>query len=891
MSSSESAQHTDAGQLQSDEAAAQKLWRMIGARVAAYQSISACREAIANIDRLKSALDSMDEANETSQYLILGYIFEQSSKASKISDPVLVLQDVTTRAFLDQLDGEIKKVVEGEITFQSWKIPNSLPPDVLPHLTNLSLPTLTQNPHRPELLLYKLGSFQNNKDLQARVQPFLSHDHKIFVNSAGSGKTRLMMETLCQSWGFYLSCSPMLDTTSNLGSHDLWEAYDILFRLPGFTADVPTNKTDPSFLHNDELSKSLFTAVLLARLIIFYQFLRHVPPDQISNNVYKARWTALQVQPGMIRHFGDIFVSLLTHLQTLHRRALEEQCKSISACIAELLSPEDNHLLIVIDEAQIAAELLPSAFLSLSSTATVHRPLLRQIVESWCHALGRSCLGLSYHFIIAGSALSAKEIQEAVASSLQKGTSFVEAWDTGCFDDQSRQRDYVLQFIPDHLRNDQSITVLLERIWMWLRGRHRFTSNLLCLLITQGFQDPLVVFNAFVEHVAGFTPTDFILLPRQQALTASIPMFTDPLRKQFDQLEDEMKMELRNVAYKSFGSTARFLELGIARFCKEAHLGARIHEPLVLMAAVAYFNQLHSPFDNGLSAYVCKNFRNSPSDSTFRDYLAFYLASALAVPQKLGDLFSFPGGDHGLGSRHAHLVALRDFTENPTEPPRRYPIKGTWNVSGLNHRYLPEYGGLLTSRAADSKISEHTENYFGFVTHIRPDDHIGIFYPETAMGPSMLFLVELDDSSPDTLGQPQYLWIAVKVMVGQASRLSPFQIKQYVDAVTPKHFFKTYSDYYGQGHRLDLLRGMIEGIPEPNMCPEGGKYNVLRVLAGFPGQFEDIHRNDDDEDDHPLATLRMDRLKRPSQSTNPEQFIETMEEWLKKENWSPPNIH
>ncbi|PBK67310.1 hypothetical protein ARMSODRAFT_1086262 [Armillaria solidipes] len=878
MASSNSAQHTDDDQLQSDEAAVQKLWRMIGTRVTAYQSISACREAIASIDGLKNAVDSVDEADEANQYSILGYVFEQSSKAREISqtrtgttlEPVSVLEDVNTRALLDRLDGEIKKVVQGEITFQSWKIPTSVPPDVLPHLTSLD-------------------------NLQARVIPFLDHDHKVFVNSAGSGKTRLMMETLCQSWGFYLSCSPMLDATNNLGSHDIWEAYDVLSRSPDFTLNVPTSTSDPSFVHNSNLAMSLYTAILLARLIIFYRFLRHILPDQ--------------------RNFGDIFVTLLSHLRNLPQDILQGECGSTSLRIAELLGSEDGHLSIVIDEAQIAADLLPSAFLSLSArVTTVHRPLLRQIIECWCRALNNFCPSLTYHFIITGSALSARDIQMAVASSFSKSQSFSEEWDTGCFDDQHRQRDYVLGFIPDHLRDDYSILVLLERIWMWLRGRHRFTSSLLCALLHQGFQDPLIVFNAFVEHIAGFTPTDITLHTRQQNLTTSIPIATAPLSKQFDQLDDEMKSELRDVAYKYFvggsptpflkESTAKFLELGIARFCKEAHLGARIHEPLVLVAAVAYFNQLHSKFDTRLSAYVCKNFRNSPSDSTFRDYLAFYLASALAVPQKLGDLFSFCGGDHGLGSRQAHLIALRDFSENPTEP-RRYPIKGTWNVSGPNHRYLPEYAGLLTAQAADDKIQGRpTANYFGFVAHIRPDDHIGIFYPETAMGPSMLFLVELvedcgftqggpetaarympavelDDNSPDSLGRPQYLWIVIKVMIGRPSRLDPFQIKQYVDAVTPKHLFKKYSDFYGQGHRSDLLRGMVQGVPEPNVCPEGGKHNVLRVLAGFPEQFEDIHRNDDDEDGHPLATLRMDQLKRSSQSTNQENFIETMEEWLK----------
>lgn len=296
---------------------------------------------------------------------------------------------------------------------------------------------------------------------------------RIFVNSAGSGKTRLMMETLCQSWGFYLSCAPMLDATNNLGSRDIWEAYDVLSRSPDFTLNVPTSTTDPSFLHNTNLSTSLYTAVLLARLIIFYRFLRHVPPDQRSNNVYKTRWTALQVQPCLIRNSGDIFVTLLSHLRKLPQDVLEEECQSTSLCITELLGPEDGHLSIVIDEAQIAAELLPSAFLSLSAkVATVHRPLLRQIIECWCRALSNYCPSLTYHFIITGSALSARDIQMAVASSFSKRQSFLEQWNTGCFDDQRRQRDYVLGFIPDHLKDDHLILVLLERIWMWLRGRY-----------------------------------------------------------------------------------------------------------------------------------------------------------------------------------------------------------------------------------------------------------------------------------------------------------------------------------------------------------------------------------------------------------------------------------
>ncbi|KAK0201553.1 hypothetical protein DFS33DRAFT_1385853 [Desarmillaria ectypa] len=228
------------------------------------------------------------------------------------SAPAIILEDADAQNLLDRQDVEIKKVVDGEITFQ---IPGAEPTDVVPHLESLEPLALTQSSDCPELLLYKLGSFQNDMDLQTRTQPFLGHNHKIFVDSTGSGKTRLMIETLC------------------------------------FTADVPTNKADPSFLRNNELSMSLS----FHPSAYFYQFLRHIPP------------------------------------------ALEEQCKSISAYIPELLSSEDNHLLIVINEAQIASELRAPALLSPYSTATVHRPLLRQIVEWWYHALGRLCSSLSYH--------------------------------------------------------------------------------------------------------------------------------------------------------------------------------------------------------------------------------------------------------------------------------------------------------------------------------------------------------------------------------------------------------------------------------------------------------------------------------------------------------------
>ncbi|SJL07192.1 uncharacterized protein ARMOST_10535 [Armillaria ostoyae] len=152
------------------------------------------------------------------------------------------------------------------------------------------------------------------------------------------------------------------------------------------------------------------------------------------------------------------------------------------------------------------------------------------------------------------------------------------------------------------------------------------------------------------------------------------------------------------------------------------------------------------------------------------------------------------------------------------------------------------------------------------------------------IGSSTFFLVELHNLLDASRG-PEYIWIAVKVTICRPSRPTHSQSKQYVDAVTPERFFK---DYTGMNIDRRYWEGMVEGIPEPNVCPEGGMYNVLRVLAGFPEQFQDVHRMDDDLDGHPLVTLRMDRLKVPSQSANPEQFVETMETWLNQDNGHSP---
>ncbi|GAW03906.1 hypothetical protein LENED_005660 [Lentinula edodes] len=81
------------------------------------------------------------------------------------------------------------------------------------------------NDHIPDMLLHKLGRFQKNESLRNRLTSLLgTKNHKAFVNTSGSGKTRMILEHLCSRWGIYLTCHE----ESRVGSSDLMMAISLI---------------------------------------------------------------------------------------------------------------------------------------------------------------------------------------------------------------------------------------------------------------------------------------------------------------------------------------------------------------------------------------------------------------------------------------------------------------------------------------------------------------------------------------------------------------------------------------------------------------------------------------------------------------------------------------
>ncbi|KAJ3924564.1 MAG: hypothetical protein NXY57DRAFT_857270, partial [Lentinula lateritia] len=62
--------------------------------------------------------------------------------------------------------------------------------------------------------------------------------------------------------------------------------------------------------------------------------------------------------------------------------------------------------------------------------------------------------------------------------------------DTGSFNDPEDHRRYVSQFMPVSFASSVTGQALIDRMWYWLRGRHRYTASFLAVLLHSNFTSP-----------------------------------------------------------------------------------------------------------------------------------------------------------------------------------------------------------------------------------------------------------------------------------------------------------------------------------------------------------------------------------------------------------------
>ncbi|KAE9401229.1 hypothetical protein BT96DRAFT_613106 [Gymnopus androsaceus JB14] len=302
---------------------------------------------------------------------------------------------------------KIFKVVRGELNHPAWTPrTDSSNADITSHIRNLEL-TVGINRDVPLLILFRLGSFQDDPILRARLGRIFSPlNHTFLLNTSGSGKTRLLFEGLCLHWGFYFTCG--LDS-SGLGSEDFSSAIDNVKRSRKWSNVILTSADvdyTSSLQNNRQIAYRSFSEALLARLLVFKTYLEACSQEGFCHK-QRQRWLESQILP--VLPFNDDPFSMINELDyddlddSVLDKAIENTLEDIQN-IWEM--PSGEFFYIVLDEANVASRMHDLAF----ADEYGHYPILKEIIRTLRKRMGH----LPVKFVVAGTIIPQEHFQSAV---------------------------------------------------------------------------------------------------------------------------------------------------------------------------------------------------------------------------------------------------------------------------------------------------------------------------------------------------------------------------------------------------------------------------------------------------------------------------------------------
>lgn len=299
--------------------------------------------------------------------------------------------------------------------------------------------------------------------------------NRLFINTAGSGKTRSVFQGLCIRWGFYFTCR---QDTLHLGSPDVSNVINQhVPQSEGFTETLPTNPhhMKDSLDNNRLIAKSRFNEILLARLLIFAQFIAVVEETGQTLDDMKKTWLLLQLFPSLLARAcsfktTDIFTELALHLTRATAMDVETHIKWLLNWSEGKLFPKQSStpFYCAIDEAPAAVDKYTSAFRSEGNVK--RRPILREMLHSWsAHNEFHSHTML--RFVVTGTGINAKIVKEAISSAVNKPQALRPITNTNDFGKREKQEKYLKLYLPDDYIATPAGKALIDRVCYWLCGR------------------------------------------------------------------------------------------------------------------------------------------------------------------------------------------------------------------------------------------------------------------------------------------------------------------------------------------------------------------------------------------------------------------------------------
>ncbi|EJD42051.1 hypothetical protein AURDEDRAFT_126677 [Auricularia subglabra TFB-10046 SS5] len=321
-------------------------------------------------------------------------------------------------------------------------------------ITNLRIPKTSEQGARqasPDLILHGLGHLEDlDPSFDGRINQFTSGNHHLLlVNASGSGKTRLVLETLYRHWGFYFGAD--IDYTVNpYGSEDFPDLVSALSDL----AHVPLSPRAErlSLLErNQQFVDTHMRRVILARLLILDHYVTLAGQCGVGDADARAKWVWLQLRP--IELVGcDIF-------SNAHAQLYYWSQEFIGRRLAELLDKHMRRLeFVALDEAQILVAGSTTSFIA--SNRLLHQPLLHAMVSYLASTFTLS------RCIVSGTEVPLSVMEDALSSSRHSVKAVYPFSALGGFNDLPRSSRYLRYFLGSNL-SDEDCAVAHR----WLRGR------------------------------------------------------------------------------------------------------------------------------------------------------------------------------------------------------------------------------------------------------------------------------------------------------------------------------------------------------------------------------------------------------------------------------------
>ncbi|KAG8797118.1 hypothetical protein FRB91_004260 [Serendipita sp. 411] len=741
---------------------------------------------------------------------------DESSNYSA-SDVVLHIENRVQKAIEDYLDSNP--------TLPLFKLREDAPKEDREFVDGMKIPRTKEGSKYPSLLLHGLGNRQDS-DMSNRVRELFNGNKsiKFLCNTSGSGKTRLLLEGLCQNWGYYFTA---LNKYDGIGSLDFQSILNITWdtRLGSLDIEGELGRNRARVQHR-------FRALLLIRMVAFRVFLNHAfdSPNGLDEG-HKARWLLLQLAP--VTLVGkDIFNDALRAIGKTQSHVVDGAIDNEEFKIRVLIL-EETKVFCVLDEAQLPASMHRDYFRS-DTNPSERRPILREILRAWTDVCP--------FMIISGTRVSIGVMMDVVASAVAKPDNDYDEEDEtspelftniGAFDDTSTQIKYLRNYLPERLLIGEDGEELKRRIQYWLHGRHRFTATYASCLLVNSFLYPRPVLNSFFNKMSGFQIAD----EGVGEVTAHLIFGKFDFSKLKN--DDVMRRQLAGFVFdyifdgnpRSVGGPEadELVEYGFARFnklkLKPKH--TTVDEPLVLLAAFKHFNEETTWNWSYFLNEAMTQSDDSARGNSFERFVAYLLGKRFKSPVRLGDVFSFQGSK-GLQDKSARLVSIRKHRGQRIVLP-----------IDITSSKWPTY-------CLGRKCKDHDDALSWFND---PEGTVFCF-PPSRMGPDLILFLQLVQEE---------IIIGVNVQFKQRTKLnmSPSETRAALDTTDPDLFYAPRKSNVKESEQAAEHR---ERIKEALNSLIGSTGHLIRALAAYPVQPDMSVVSEADKGDYPVVTIDLQCL-------------------------------